>query len=673
MERTKGGGRHRPAALTPAQGLQLTLIWPIVGTFIVTGLVIGMSMVGDKGIAGLPPLDVRQVFLRFASWALLTPLIVLLAILVRPQASSWRAIGIIHGTAAMLLPFAFGVLLDRGLPTFERPAGLLSAVAFRTFAYGGIVLTIWAILLFEALARSVRDELRSATALAESSSRHLANTGIYLYQVLGDIEAVLPDGRRGEALTLAISSCLREQLRSVTAIEWTFVDEVRLIDRLVDVELARGAEAHITFDIAEEVRDSPVTPGWLLGPVIDALVRQEKAGRIAVIVDADERYLTGSVRSAEETIPLSAFPRGDASEETTLDVVALARTRSGLLIAFACVVCSIALTLSRVDLGQPLSGFPGLIAPIRAIAWTAAVWLAVSLAPLRMVGRWKAMLAITIASAWCSEWLTMVGLGAILDESWSLYSLHTYTSISLLSLSPPAHVACALGAALSVVRLAREYAGALGRDRLARAQLRQQAGDLLQQQMNPHFLFNALNSLIALLRRSPAEAKLFAQRLRAFHGAIISADNELVSVGKEIELTKEYLEIERTRFAQTIDVSIDIAGRADTALVPPLSIQSLVENAIKHGSCLRAGTPIHVEIEAVDERVVIRVVNHRDDARPSMPEGVGHRILEQRVRSLFGSAATLRFSKNGPLCEALLTLPMRRALAGSVCRPAVVS
>jgi two-component system LytT family sensor kinase len=166
----------------------------------------------------------------------------------------------------------------------------------------------------------------------------------------------------------------------------------------------------------------------------------------------------------------------------------------------------------------------------------------------------------------------------------------------------------------------------------------------LRYQINPHFLFNTLNAIAALVRDAPARAEEMVVRLSDFFRRSLAVNPmEDVTLSEEVDLQRLYLEIERTRFPDRLrlDVALD-EGTAD-ARVPALLLQPLVENAVKHGVA-RSESPTCVRIRARPDGSVLEIVVE-NDAEASGPsssgEKVGLRNVAERLRSLFGDEARL--------------------------------
>jgi len=197
------------------------------------------------------------------------------------------------------------------------------------------------------------------------------------------------------------------------------------------------------------------------------------------------------------------------------------------------------------------------------------------------------------------------------------------------------------------LREADRRAGALARE-AQEAQLR-----ALRYQINPHFLFNTLNSLSSLiLRRDTDVAERMLMNLSTFFRATLSADPTAdVRLEEEIALQRLYLDIERIRFPDRLSVRIDVPAELGRALVPVLILQPVVENAVKYGVA-RSRKPVTVSIaaEAADGRLSI-LVHDDGEAPPPAPAddedeedegngtstGVGLRNVTERLEARFGA------------------------------------
>jgi signal transduction histidine kinase len=189
------------------------------------------------------------------------------------------------------------------------------------------------------------------------------------------------------------------------------------------------------------------------------------------------------------------------------------------------------------------------------------------------------------------------------------------------------------------------------------SELRTATATALQAQMEPHFVFNALNTIAAFIRTDPERARhlvlAFADALRAR----LARPGEFVTLEEELGHVQSYLDLEQARFGIELDVKVDADPAALEVRLPPLLVQPLVENAVKHG---KADRPLHVVVRARLRRGRLRVTV-RDDGRgiardaldrvlePGFGDGTGLGLanVELRLRAHYGSGVRLRSSPRG--------------------------
>jgi len=153
----------------------------------------------------------------------------------------------------------------------------------------------------------------------------------------------------------------------------------------------------------------------------------------------------------------------------------------------------------------------------------------------------------------------------------------------------------------------------------------------LETQLNPHFLFNALNSLAELYHTSPQKAEAMVLKLSTFLRNTMQ-ENALLSLAQELENTRAYVEIEAVRFEGKITLYEEVAQAFGTHLVPKFSIQLLVENAIKHGF---KGTPFEIRITASRHQKALHVKVENTGPIPQNPSyGIGLSNLSERLEFL---------------------------------------
>lgn len=185
----------------------------------------------------------------------------------------------------------------------------------------------------------------------------------------------------------------------------------------------------------------------------------------------------------------------------------------------------------------------------------------------------------------------------------------------------------------------------------------------LKLSIQPHFLFNSLNSLRSLIASRPAEAREFVTRLAAFlHTAVADAGEDLLPLARSLAVVETYLAIERTRFGDRLRVSEAIAPEARGAAFPPLILQTLVENALKYGVAKRPeGGEIRIEATVSEGWLRVAVVNDGCIVpAPAHALGTGLKSAERRVKLLFGEAASVRLREDAtPRVTAEVVVPLR--------------
>ncbi len=187
----------------------------------------------------------------------------------------------------------------------------------------------------------------------------------------------------------------------------------------------------------------------------------------------------------------------------------------------------------------------------------------------------------------------------------------------------------------------------------------------LQFQLQPHFLFNALNSLLPLVGSEPGRARRMIVRIgNLLRASLMSETTPLVTLERELALLDEYLDIERMRFRDRIRIEIDADDRARFARVPSFLLQPLVENAIKHGADPRSGrVRIRVEARADEDTLLLTVRDDGpgvvlDSGRGEAAGGIGLRNLRRRMEILYPGRHELKLANlPGGGCEVAIRMP----------------
>ena len=181
----------------------------------------------------------------------------------------------------------------------------------------------------------------------------------------------------------------------------------------------------------------------------------------------------------------------------------------------------------------------------------------------------------------------------------------------------------------------------------------------LQSRIRPHFLFNALNTAIALVRVDPERAESVLEDLSELFRVALADVGTSVSLLEEVALAQRYLAIEQVRFGERLNVSWDIDPRVAAARVPPLMLQPLVENAVRHGiEPALDGGRVSVQAHVRRGQVVILVSNTLTD-EPSKPgHGMALHNIRERLRLLHDVAAQCDLWREGDMFFARVIVPL---------------
>jgi hypothetical protein len=170
----------------------------------------------------------------------------------------------------------------------------------------------------------------------------------------------------------------------------------------------------------------------------------------------------------------------------------------------------------------------------------------------------------------------------------------------------------------------------------------------LESRLQPHFLFNTLNAISALIQDDPDQAERMVERLAALlRFSLDASERGLVPLADELKIVTDYLEIERARLGERLAYTLDVHPGAATGEVPPLVVQTLVENSVKHAIAPRpAGGRIRVVASVAGERIVLEVW---DDGPGFAPAAVrpGHGLdsLRTRLDARFGAAGEVTIAR----------------------------
>jgi hypothetical protein len=271
------------------------------------------------------------------------------------------------------------------------------------------------------------------------------------------------------------------------------------------------------------------------------------------------------------------------------------------------------------------------------------------------------LVAATVASA---AWLAIGRGWALLVDSVVPGAARLFHS-ELPVLATAGILLWLLAAAASFMLLAGEAQHEAERHALE-AQVAAREAELraLRAQLDPHFLFNALNSVSALIPTNPGGARGMCEQLSSFLRGALELDRaRRIPLGRELELVQSYLQIERVRFGDRLRFLLEVDDAATAVEVPPLLLQPLVENALKHGIAqLVDGGIVSLQAKRRRDTLYVVVENPCDpDAAPSAARGhgigVGLENVRRRVAATYGESGLVAVDHRPDRFRVELRLP----------------
>jgi two-component system sensor histidine kinase AlgZ len=255
-----------------------------------------------------------------------------------------------------------------------------------------------------------------------------------------------------------------------------------------------------------------------------------------------------------------------------------------------------------------------------------------------------------------AQWTTVVALGALAAFSSSRLIA------TLLPDAPSLGYGALLGAGPALAGAAMAAAIFLWLRLMAKATLPAETTARLaelQSRIRPHFLFNTLNTALTLVRLDPGKAEGVLEDLAELFRVAIAESADSVSLGEEVDLARRYLDIEQIRFGSRLHVAWELDAQAASARVPPLILQPLVENAVRHGvEPSPEGGVIRVRTKIKLGRAVLSIANSvpREPSRPG--HGMALKNVRERLRLMHDVAAQFEMRQDKDVFRVQIVVPL---------------
>jgi two-component system, LytTR family, sensor histidine kinase AlgZ len=341
--------------------------------------------------------------------------------------------------------------------------------------------------------------------------------------------------------------------------------------------------------------------------------------------------------------------------------------RSGALLVLAWLMLGLALAGLLAGAGAPWSAGLLFALPLTLVYGCASGFSAYYLCrarPLAGNGAWSQLVVFGLAAAsaalvWTAAGAAWSALWRALAPGWGALPFGVSLAASMFGLGVVLYGLCAVANYLAIeVDRARQFETLELRTRLVaqEAQLR-----VLRTQVDPHFLFNSLNSISALTSIDPALARDMTLQLAGFFRQTLALEaRRQVTLDAEMELVRRFLAIEQVRFGSRLAFEERVGDDARACLLPPMLLQPLVENAVKHGigRMLEPGT---IRVEAARAGSILRISVENDidpqQGAPREGSGIGLANVRQRLAAAYGHEAGAHWSQAEGRFRVELSLP----------------
>ncbi len=355
--------------------------------------------------------------------------------------------------------------------------------------------------------------------------------------------------------------------------------------------------------------------------------------------------------ASEQAAARAADTHGSVFGSTVFEGMATPRVPSAALFD----VCHAGVVLRALLFVHALVGVGALFVASSVTAWTSLfavgsamalpgvlLWLVVTCACKRVLARLSPTLAGVAVSA----------LGALSGVAgWSLPLLAGADGLDALRWFAPAVAGAGMAAAvyqwLRLRALAQVPADTT-------AQLAE-----LQSRIRPHFLFNTLNTALSLVRHDPVRAEGVLEDLAELFRVALTETGEAVTLDEEVELARRYLAIEQIRFGSRLRIQWELDASAGSARVPPLMLQPLVENAVRHGvEPAPEGGTLRIRTQVQRGRAVVSIANTVLDGSSNPGHGIALANVRERLRLMHDVAAQFDAALDGDVFRVKIVVPL---------------
>jgi LytS/YehU family sensor histidine kinase len=308
--------------------------------------------------------------------------------------------------------------------------------------------------------------------------------------------------------------------------------------------------------------------------------------------------------------------------------------------------------------------------------WAAAIWGELFALPLLATS--YVFKAAPVATSSVSRVLATIGAAAVLAVGiwlelgglwfWVIAPAAPSPDRVFASMTTPA---ASLALLLFVLMTAMQHALAAGDERQAaveralEAEIAAREAELrtLRAQVDPHFLFNCLHAISSLVVSDPAQARGMCVELAEFFRESLRVGTKpRIPMATEAQLIRRYLDLEQLRFGSRLNASVDVAADAETALVPPLLLQPLAENAVRHGiATMVDGGDVTMAVTRRGDRLEVTLENPYDADGRRGGGGLGLANVRARLEASYRGRATLQVQSSGSRFRAVISLPVEES------------